>query len=324
MKNRPAVIFHSPLEEDVYEGLQTFPKKLSSNFFYDEKGDRLFQQIMQLPEYYLTRCEYEIFLKEKSAICHLFDPLKTGFDLIELGAGDGQKTKVLLKTLVDEGYNFRYKPIDISQNALDGLKAAIESEIPEVTIEPEQGTYFDILKKLATYSNRKKVIMVLGSNMGNLPHYMALRFMQNIKSAMNPQDILLLGLDLKKDPQVILNAYNDATGVTAAFNKNILQRINTEMNADFNTDNFTHWETYDPETGTAKSYLVAKQAHQVTINTLGITVNFAAWETIHTEISQKYDHDAVKWLAEQAGLTIHSHFTDSKNYFADYLFTITP
>jgi len=132
--------------------------------------------------------------------------------------------------------------------------------------------------------------------------------------------MLFIGFDQKKNPQTILNAYNDETGVTEAFNKNLLTRINTEMDANFNLKNFKHWEVYDPETGTAKSFLVATKAQKVHINALDLEINFDQWETIHTEISQKYDDKTVAWLAGEAGLEIITDFTDSKAYYKNYLF----
>ncbi|GLB49014.1 L-histidine N(alpha)-methyltransferase [Neptunitalea lumnitzerae] len=320
MKTKSAHIFKSSFEEDVYKGLMSFPKKLSSKYIYDSEGDKLFQQIMQLPEYYLTRCEYEILNTEKTNICKAFDTTQEGFDLIELGAGDGTKTKVLLKELTTGNYSFTYKPIDISQNALDQLQASIHTELPKVAIAPQQGMYFEVLKQLKSISSRKKVIMMLGSNLGNLPHPMAIDFLKQIKEAMNPNDLLFMGLDMKKHPQQIINAYNDPKGVTAAFNKNLLHRINKELDANFNLANFMHWETYDPETGTAKSYLVATKKQEVDINALDMKVKFDEWETIHTEISQKYDDTIVKWLANQTGLNLVNSFTDAKKCFKNYLF----
>lgn len=322
MKTNSTCIFNTPLEEDVYKGLLAFPKKLSSKFFYDETGDKLFQQIMEMPEYYLTRCEYQILEKEKKAICDAFDAGRAGFDLIELGAGDGIKTKILLRQLITDGHDFCYKPVDISQHALDELETSLLTELPTLSVEPQQGTYFEILEKLSSFSSRKKIIMFLGSNLGNMTHSVALRFLQNIQKSMNPGDLLFMGLDMKKDPQTILDAYNDAAGITAAFNKNLLIRINRELGADFNPDLFKHWEAYNPETGTAKSYLVAMEAHAVNIKSLELQVHFKQWETIHTETSQKYDETIVNWLSEQSGLSVTARFTDSDNYFTDYLFNL--
>jgi L-histidine N-alpha-methyltransferase len=138
---------------------------------------------------------------------------------------------------------------------------------------------------------------------------------------MQPNDLLFIGFDQKKHPQILLDAYNDTTGITARFNKNLLVRINRELEADFDLDSFMHWEVYDPESGTAKSYLVAQSPQEVRIEKLNLDIAFDAWETIHTEISQKYDDKTVQWLAEKSGLKVLETFSDTKNYYKNYLFT---
>lgn len=311
--------YTATFEEDVRKGLSSFPKSLSSKYFYDKKGDALFQDIMAMPSYYLTDCEFEIIASQKEAISAAFQG-EDGFDLIELGAGDGKKTKVLLKYLSENKINFSYLPIDISQNVLDGLKESVQKEMPTVDIQPQQGTYFDVLEDLAQYNTRKKVILFLGSNIGNLLHPQAIDFLENIQKGMNDGDLLFMGFDQKKKPQTILDAYNDKEGITAAFNKNILHRINTELDANFDVDQFLHWEVYDPETGTAKSYLVSQKEQTVQIDKLQLEVPFKAWETIHTEISQKYDDDIVSWLASESGLQIVDQYTDSNHYYKNYIF----
>ncbi len=309
----------STFEKEVYEGLTAFPKYLSSKYFYDEVGDELFQQIMALPEYYLTRTEYEIFKVNKSDVVKSFDPDKKGFDLIELGAGDGKKTKILLKELLENNYDYSYMPIDISQNAVDGLVENLNQEMPEVTTQGQIGEYFEVLDRLKHMSDRKKVIMVLGSNIGNLLHPRAIQFLKKLCNAMHRDDLIFIGFDQKKHPQKVLDAYNDKTGVTAAFNKNVLARINKELTGNFDLDKFMHWETYDPESGTAKSYLVSKEKQTVDIDELSLQIHFEAWESIHTEISQKYDDDIVKWLAEESGLEIVKSFTDKNEDYKNYL-----
>jgi len=316
-------VLDTEFSSDVLKGLSQFPKKLSSKYIYDKKGDALFQQIMDLPEYYLTNCEYDILSTHTNTIAKLFDENQTGFDLIELGAGDGRKTKVLLEHLSVNQYNFTYKPIDISENAIESISSMLSKELPEVVVIPEKGEYFEVLDRLKSFNTRKKVIMLLGSNIGNLLHPRAIDFLSKLKDTMNYEDLLFVGFDQKKNPQVILDAYNDATKVTETFNKNLLARINRELGANFNLEKFTHWETYNPETGTAKSYLVATEFQTVTIEALDKVFYFEKWETIHTEISQKYDDHIIKWLANEAGLVIETSFTDSKQYYKNYAFKKT-
>lgn len=317
--NQQQTTITTDFEKEVYDGLTSKPKFLSSKYFYDKKGDALFQKIMELPEYYLTGCEYEILSEHREEIVRLFST-KDGFDLIELGAGDGKKTKVILEELMRTKSDFIYKPIDISLNVLQELEASVKNTWPELAISIREGTYFRELERMSEYSSRKKVILVLGSNIGNLPHPKAIDFLRNIQNSMSGEDLLFMGLDQKKDPATILSAYNDRSGVTEAFNKNLLYRINGTLDADFDPDKFLHWPVYDPETGTTKSFLVSKIKQQVKIKALDLLVDFEEWESIHTEISQKYDDGIVNWLADQAGLQVIEQYSDEKRYFTDYVF----
>lgn len=306
-------------EKEVRQGLTDFPKHLSSKYFYDEKGDSIFQAIMHMPEYYLTDCEFDILSRYKNEIGELFSSINTPFKLIELGTGDGKKTKILLKHFDEKGLSFKYQPIDISQNILNELEKSLSKELPHVAVVPKQGTYFEALEEINEENGTRKVILFLGSNIGNLLHDQAIVFLKSVRELMDKDDLLFIGCDLKKNPQTILDAYNDPAGITEAFNKNILTRINTELGGNFDLDKFMHWEAYNPESGTAKSFLVSKTAQTVTIKKLSLEVSFAPWETIHTEISQKYDDPTVEWLAEQSGLEIFEQFTDKDGFYKDYI-----
>ncbi len=314
-------LIRTAFEDEVLKGLTDYPKHLSSKYFYDEKGDQLFQDIMSMPEYYLTDAEYDIFANHSEKIAALFTADSTQFNLIELGAGDGKKTKIILQKLLDKKAKFTYLPIDISQNVLNQLSNSLHSEMPEVVVKPQQGTYFEALEAIVSQHNQSKnVILFLGSNIGNLLHPQAVIFLKQVQELMSKDDLFFVGFDQKKNPQTILDAYNDQTGITAAFNKNILVRINSELGGNFNIDKFLHWEVYDPETGTAKSYLVAKEKQQVYIQKLDLNITFEAWETIHTEISQKYDDKTINWLADKSGLIVQEQFSDSKNQYKNYVF----
>ncbi|MDT0295789.1 L-histidine N(alpha)-methyltransferase [Mesonia ostreae] len=319
MKKGNTTTYTTEFAQDVKNGLSSYPKYLSSKFIYDKKGDKLFQDIMNMPEYYLTNCEFNILKKHTSLIAEYFNA-KDGFDLIELGAGDGKKTKVLLRHLVEKNYTFDYCPVDISQHSLDDLESSLQKEIPEVSVKTLQGSYFKVLENLADYNTRKKAIMVLGSNIGNLEHDKAIDFLKNIQQAMSEEDMLFMGFDQKKNPETILNAYNDPAGITERFNKNLLVRMNSELDANFDVESFKHWETYNPETGTAKSFLVSLKEQEIAINELNLNIHFKAWETIHTEISQKYDDEVVEWLADEAGLKIEEFFMDDQGYYKNYIF----
>ncbi|UII76900.1 L-histidine N(alpha)-methyltransferase [Flagellimonas sp. HMM57] len=320
MQDNEATTFTSAFEQEVYEGLTAYPKYLSSKYFYDEVGDKLFQDIMAMPEYYLTDCEFTILEENKAKIAELFSKNEEPFSLFELGAGDGKKTKILLRHFIEKNIPFDYRPIDISQNALDQLEESLKEEIPQVEINTLQGTYFDTLRDIGNANGRKKIILFLGSNIGNLLHPQAVEFLKNMRDSINEGDLIFMGFDQKKNPQSILDAYNDKTGITEAFNKNILARINKEMGANFDLDKFLHWEVYDPETGTAKSYLVSKEEQEVFIESLALKIRLKPWETIHTEISQKYDDAVVAWLARKASLKILTEFTDSEKNYKNYVF----
>lgn len=320
MQESIAPTLKTQFEKDVYKGLTDYPKHLSSQYFYDEKGDKLFQDIMNMPEYYLTDREFAILSKYTIEIAELFAQGDAPFKLLELGAGDGKKTKILLKYLSENNFKFKYQPIDISQNALDGLKKSLQDELPQVSVEPRQGTYFETLEEINAENGTKKIILFLGSNIGNLLHPQAVEFLKSVQHLMQDDDLLFVGFDMKKNPQNILDAYNDPNGITAAFNKNVLTRINRELVGNFNLDNFRHWEAYNPETGTAKSFLVSTKAQNVTLKKLDLEVDFTAWETIHTEISQKYDERTIEWLADKSRLEIVTEFSDVHEDYKNYAF----
>jgi L-histidine Nalpha-methyltransferase len=311
--------FKTQFAADVFHGLTAYPKSLSSKYFYDKKGDELFQQIMNLPEYYLTGKEFAILEENKQQIGKIFNASE-GFDLIELGAGDGKKTKILLRHFMNKKFLFKYLPVDISANVLSQLSKSLKKEIPGIILEPQQGMYREVLDRLADFRERKKVILFLGSNIGNLSQEEAVNFLKKISDSMTGEDLFFMGADQKKHPQKVLSAYNDSLGVTAAFNRNLLVRINRELKANFDPTTFLHWPVYDPESGVAKSFLVSKKEQTVQINSLNLEVVFAEWESIHTEISQKYDDTSIAWLAKETGLKITGSFSDSEKNFTNYIF----
>ena len=190
------VKFDQTFAHDVEEGLNRDPKKLSSKYFYDKKGDELFQAIMRMPEYYLTDCEYGIFDQEKERILAAIG--RENFELIELGAGDGYKTKILLEHFLKEEVPFVYRPVDISQNVLNGLKADLQKLWPDLRVRPLKGDYFAMLERLHSEQGQRKVLMFLGANIGNYTRQEALRFLENLRKQMDPGDQLLIGFDLKK------------------------------------------------------------------------------------------------------------------------------
>ena len=308
-------------KRQVLDGLSANPKYLSSKYFYDEIGDRLFQQIMAMPEYYLTDCEMEIFSEQTSKIIDSFGFAEDQrFDIIELGAGDGSKTIHLLRYLLEQQYNFQYLPVDISSNALEMIYNNLIQALPSLQVETMQGEYFSVLEKRMNTPN-PKVVLFIGSNLGNFEDDHANQFICSIAQKLNSGDKLLLGLDQIKSRDIVLPAYNDAAGITKAFNLNLLTRINREMDADFNVDAFAHRPDYSEITGYTKSYLESLDDQVVTIGALNRSFTFIQGEMIHTETSRKYNDELLAEILTNTGLEITHKFTDQRGYFADYVLT---
>jgi L-histidine N-alpha-methyltransferase len=310
-------------KSEVEQGLKSSPRTLPSKYFYDKKGDALFVEIMNLPEYYLTRCEMDIFQnKTQELINGLGLKPDSYFELIELGAGDGSKTKELLRSLDSQKYNFDYFPIDISSNALDLLEKDLNEELPNVSVQTKKGDYFEVLASLKE-SHNPKIILFLGSNIGNMTDDLAARFIYNLGANLQAGDKLLLGVDLIKSKEIVLPAYNDSKGITARFNHNLLDRINHELDGDFNLNEFEHQPKYDENEGIAKSFIVSTANQTVEIKALGKSFNFSEGEKIHTEISRKYNDDLIKKIIANTDFNLETKILDSKGYFADYILNRT-
>jgi L-histidine N-alpha-methyltransferase len=306
--------------KDVTAGLKLKPKKLNSKYFYDEKGDLLFQQIMNSEEYYLTNCEFEIFENKCGEMADSFINKLQSFDLIELGAGDATKTSFLLKALVAKQGDFTYMPIDISSTMIEFLEKELPEKIPGLTVHGLNGEYFPMLQRAYEISKRKKVVLFLGSNIGNLTPAEAREFLKHLRGTLRKGDVLLIGFDLKKNPHVVQAAYNDRTGYTKAFNLNLLERINTSLGGNFDLSNFEHYNSYDPLTGACKSFLVSLAAQDVTIHDM--VFHFEEHEIIDMEISQKYAVEEIDDLAAQTNFETKETFFDSKKWFLDTLWQV--
>lgn len=308
-------------KNEVKQGLEANPKTLPSKYFYNKKGDALFVEIMNMPEYYLTRSELDIFKNKTHQLIEAFDLNSDSyFELIELGAGDGLKTKELLKSLDDKNFNFDYFPIDISQNALELLKKDLNTELPNVSVKTQQGDYFKVLDTLKQ-SKHPKVMLFLGSNIGNMTDDVAAEFIYNLGKSLNVGDKLLLGVDLMKSTEIVLPAYNDEKGITAAFNLNLLNRINDELGANFNLDHFSHCPEYNESEGIAKSFIVSTKDQIVEIKAIGKSYHFSEGEKIQTEISRKYNDQLIQKIIKTTDFSLKTKILDSKEYFADYILT---
>jgi dimethylhistidine N-methyltransferase len=313
-------IQRNEIARDVLKGLTATPKYLLAKYFYDHLGSRIFQDIMNMPEYYLTRCEQEIFTSHKEAITEEF--LKgnsENFDLLELGSGDGKKTKVLLKHMLNRDIPFTYIPIDISESANESLVRSFRREMTSLAIEAQTGDYFNVMNKLNGYSGKQRIVLFLGSNIGNFSTEELDYFMGQLSAFLKKGDKVLMGFDLKKSPQIILKAYSDPHGHTRRFNINLLDRLNRELEADFDTDYFEHHANYNPITGTTESYLVSTISQSVHFNKLELTFHFKQWEPIFMEVSRKFDLPAINNLAQKYGFEVTHNFFDKQKYFSDSL-----
>lgn len=315
IKERTApAIEDSKFATDVADGLTASPKYLKSKYFYDKKGDALFQKIMSLPEYYLTSSEQEILENNKGKLLNILN-MDDHFNLIDLGAGDALKTKILLKHFVREKLHFTYVPVDISQNAIEKVTKALGKEISGLEIKGISKEYLQAIQSVT--DKKRKVILFLGASIGNFNQQETLNFLGDISETMSTEDLLIIGFDLKKDSDVILAAYNDAAGVTKQFNLNLLERINRELGGNFKLDSFEHSPRYDEENGEARSALVSKKIQEVSIPALELIIELKEGEPIHTEISRKYSLENIRSIATNSGFEIVDNLLDSKEYFTN-------
>lgn len=304
--------------QNVWKGLNASPKYLESKYFYDATGDKIFEEIMECPEYYLTNCEKEIFQLQTAAITNKFLDSLNEFDIVELGAGSAMKTSFLLKHMVEQGIDFTYYPIDISANVICNLSKTLPIKIPGLAVHGLNGDYFDMLDELKQISDRNKVVLFLGSSIGNITLEETESFFKQLRAHLLPGDMILIGFDLKKDASIVLPAYNDKGGITKRFNLNLLQRINKELDADFDASAFEHKPVYNEETGACKSYLVSLKNQSVRIGEVG-RIQFDKDEAIYMEISQKYTVGQTDTFAVNSGFKPIHHFFDSKHWFVDTL-----
>ncbi|WP_235298016.1 L-histidine N(alpha)-methyltransferase [Portibacter marinus] len=301
----------SEFEKDVERGLTSQPKRLSSKYFYDDEGSRIFQEIMNMPEYYLTNAEWEILTKQSDAIVERLD-FGEEFSVIELGAGDGKKTFELLAYLKGQDLDVHYRPIDISGEAIKHLEKNLRLKLPNLKIQPLVGDYFKVLSELPS---RKKpaLFLFLGSNIGNYEKDGAMKLMQTFGKYLQSGDKMLVGFDIVKNPRTILSAYDDSQGITRRFNLNLLKRMNRELGMDFDLDKFDFYPFYNPNNGEVRSCIVSLEKQCVN------GFEFEENELIHTELSKKYTLEEIADLAKQSGFRFIENFLDSQKLFADSL-----
>ncbi len=305
---------------EVEQGLLKTPKSLPCKYIYDDEGSRLFGEIMKLPEYYLTRCEAEILENTAGEIARTVG--NNEFNLVELGSGDGSKTMILLDHFFGTGLDVTYVPIDICETAVRRLLADCRSRYGDLRTRGLVGDYFEGLDWLARSNGRPTLALFLGSNIGNFSPEEADGFLTRLGNSLTPGDFLLIGFDMQKDPQVLETAYNDSMGVTARFNKNILERINRDLRGSFDTERFEYQSRYNPHHGAVESFLVSRSNQRVSIDDLGRSFHFERWEAVHTESSYKYRPSQIRRMASNAGFLSIEEYSDSLEYFTSALWRL--
>jgi len=291
------------------------PKWLPSWLFYDTPGSQLFNQITELPEYYLTRTERTILAAHAAEIVGLAaedDALR----LVELGAGSADKTRLLLNAAVDRQDTVFYEPVDVSASALEEAQERIEREIAGVLVTPRVEDYTKGLELDAPNIGERQLLLYIGSSIGNFEPEEAERLLKDFRAALGPGDSMLLGVDLVKDEATLLAAYDDAAGVTAAFNLNLLTRLNRELGADFDTEAFAHRAVWNAAHARIEMHLESRDAQTVQIPTLDLRIDFAAGETTPTENSYKYRIGQAEALLAKAGFTPTATWMDDHKRFA--------
>lgn len=301
----------APFASAVHAGLASRPKTLPCRYFYDQEGSDLFEQICALPEYYVTRTEDAILRRRAAEIAEL---LPLGTVLVELGSGSSTKTRRLIEALLERQRNLRYVPVDISGEMLGQTARRLSAAYPRLTVTPLALEYEEALQHLPRDHGGPMLVLFLGSNLGNFDPESAVEFLRRIRRACRDDDRLLLGLDLQKDAAVLNAAYDDAQGVTARFNLNLLRRINRELNADFHLPSFRHRAFYNQALGRVEMHLVSERTQRVHV--AGRSFDFGAGESIHTESSHKYAPGQARELAAQARFTVERSWQDERSYFS--------
>ena len=303
---------------DVRAGLTARPRRLPCLYFYDERGSRLFEEICELPEYYLTRTERALL---ESHADELAAGLGGPVDLVDLGSGNSGKTRLVIESLLRRQGRLRFIPVDISSSMLRDSSLALVETYPGLEVLAVAAEYQDGLDYLEASGGPPRLVLWLGSNVGNFTPPEAVRFLRRLGGSMRPGDALLIGIDLRKDPADLVAAYDDAAGVTARFNLNLLARVNRELGGRFDLDAFAHEARWNESEGRIEMHLRSLRRQSVRIEALGLDLSFAEGETIHTENSCKYSLPGIEALAAEAGFAIGRQWLDDESRFSLTLMT---
>ena len=326
-KNDKKSILQEDFAKEIKNGLGRKKKRLNPKFFYDKIGSELFEQICVQPEYYLTITEYKIIIDNINSLLKYYD--NKDICIIELGSGSSKKTKILLNYfLKKQDGNLHYFPIDISQEMLYKSSLKLQSDLPKIINHPIVSDYFEgiatVTKFIGSQNNipNKKLILFLGSSLGNFEPKGAITFLRSLRENIKKEDSLLIGFDLQKKKKILEAAYNDVEGITAKFNLNILERINKELDGEFNLKNFEHLAYYNQFKNRIEMHLISKVKQKVRINKLNQVFVFEEGETILTEYSYKYNLKSIEELANSSNFKVEKNFLDKNEWFN--LALITP
>ncbi len=306
----PPSDWRARLVSDVRTGMLSRPRRIPSKYFYDDVGSELFDRITRLPEYYLTRTETFILADSAGDIMRQAAP----DELIELGAGSAEKTRLLLDAMLDEASGRRYVPIDISQSALEEAVRSLCEDYPDMAIDGLVGDYDTDLARAPRRGRR--LISFLGSTIGNMVRHERVAFLRGIAGTMADDDRFLLGIDLVKDPATMVAAYDDVAGITAAFTRNILAVVNRELGGDFPVESFIHRPLWNPAESRMEAWLETPQPISIVVGAIDLTVDLAAGERIHTEVSSKFTAGMVRDELSAAGLVVADWYTDARAWYA--------
>ncbi len=304
---------------DVLTGLSGHPKAIPAQYFYDDIGSELFQKISQHADYYPTRTEFSILAKAALVIPTMLQVEE--IDVIELGAGDGHKSKLLVDGFLAQGCKVNFYPIDISEKAMQQLCDNF-SESSMLSIHGIVADYFTGLHHIKRVSSHPKLVLFLGSNIGNFNRPQRQEFLKKVWLSLNAADHVLIGYDLKKATQLLNRAYNDSDGLTKAFNLNLLHRMNNALGANFVVENFEHYGFYNPTSAAMESHLISLHPQEVYIAALEKHFHFAQFESIHVESSYKFTSDDMGNMAGHNGFKVKHHFSDDHAYFIDALWQV--
>jgi L-histidine N-alpha-methyltransferase len=304
---------------DVRGGLSAMPKKLPPYLFYDREGSALYEQITELPEYYLTRTERAILAAHADEIVLRASEIGgPGGRIIELGAGSATKTELLLDAAMRRHGRCVYVPVDVSESALEEAKGRLGQKLPEVIVKPYPMSHAEAFRVLRA-EGQGDLVLFIGSSIGNFDDADAVRLLRGAHDALGPRVSLLLGTDMRKSPEVLVRAYDDRAGVTAAFNKNILLHINRQLGSSFDPARFRHVAFWNEAASRIEMHLESLERQRVRIEALDLTVSFERGETIHTESSVKYDLAHVERLLTGSGFVLNKTFYDKDRLFAVHL-----